>query len=202
MDMKWEQGDWALGPTGLPETVEGLEELLQNGAMAIAMEQGSLPYDRSLGSRFYLWDREEEHALERAVALANEGLLSLPGVQAVSAQETEDGVVFTLQTPLGEGERDGMESYQGILTRMEEAYRAETGQEVTAVSRPGAAAAGAGGRAVPAGRGAGVAGPPGLPPDGLGGGTGPPRGAAGPAPPGGRPGGGGADLQPVPAPGF
>ena len=52
MDMKWEQGDWALGPTGLPETVEGLEELLQNGAMAIAMEQGSLPYDRSLGSRF------------------------------------------------------------------------------------------------------------------------------------------------------
>ena len=33
MDMKWEQGDWALGPTGLPETVEGLEELLQNGAM-------------------------------------------------------------------------------------------------------------------------------------------------------------------------
>ena len=27
-----------------------------------------------------------------------------------------------------------MESYQGILTRMEEAYRAETGQEVTAVS--------------------------------------------------------------------
>ena len=103
MDMKWEQGDWALGPTGLPETVEGLEELLQNGAMAIAMEQGSLPYDRSLGSRFYLWDREEEHALERAVALANEGLLSLPGVQAISAQETEDGVVFTLQTPLGEG---------------------------------------------------------------------------------------------------
>ena len=64
---------------------------------------GKLPYDRSLGSRFYLWDREEEHALERAVALANEGLLSLPGVQAVSAQETEDGVVFTLQTPLGEG---------------------------------------------------------------------------------------------------
>ena len=104
MDMKWEQGDWALGPTGLPETVEGLEELLQNGAMAIAMRQGSLPYDRSLGSRFYLWDREEEHALERAVALANEALLDLPGVRATAAQATEHGAVFTIATPLGEGD--------------------------------------------------------------------------------------------------
>ena len=38
-----------------------------------------------------------------------------------------------------------MERYQGILTRMEEAYRAETGQEVTAVSDLGLRLRGANG---------------------------------------------------------
>lgn len=104
MDVKWEQGDWALGPTGLPGSVSGLAELLQNSGMRIAMKRGSLPYEPELGSLFWQWDPAEDHALERALALANEALLDLPGVRATGAQAAEDGVVFTLETPLGEGE--------------------------------------------------------------------------------------------------
>ena len=38
------------------------------------------------------------------MALANEALLDLPGVRATAAQATEHGAVFTIATPLGEGD--------------------------------------------------------------------------------------------------
>lgn len=104
MDLKIEQGGQVPGPTGVPETVAGLEEVLQNAGMRIALRRGEFPYGRELGSGFWQWDPAEEHSLERAVALANEALLEVPGVQAVSARETEEGVAFTISTHLGEGE--------------------------------------------------------------------------------------------------
>ena len=106
MDIKWEHGDWALGPGGLPGRVSGLAELLQNAGMRIAMVKGSLPYEPELGSGFWQWDPAGDHALERAVALANEALLDLPGVRATAAQATEHGAVFTIATPLGEGDAE------------------------------------------------------------------------------------------------
>ena len=77
-----------------------------------------------------------------------------------------------------------MESYQGILTRMEEAYRAETGQEVTAVSDLGLRLRVLAGELFRLEGELEWLGRQAFPQ------------------PGGRPGGGGADLQPVPAPGF
>ena len=93
-----------LGPTGLPQRAEGLEELLQCAKLRIALRRGEFPYDREAGSTFWLWDPGEEHAWERAVALANEALAGLAGVRAVSARAVQAGVAFTIQTPLGEGE--------------------------------------------------------------------------------------------------
>ncbi len=104
MDLKIEQGNQVMGPTGVPETVDGLGEMLQNAGMRIALRRGEFPYGRGLGSGFWQWDPAAEHSLERAAALANEALLEVPGVQAVSARKTTDGVVFTISTPLGEGE--------------------------------------------------------------------------------------------------
>lgn len=104
MDLKVSMGVHALSPTGLPEKVEGLEELLQNAGLRISLRRGTFPYGRELGSRLYQWNAGEEHAPERAVALANEALLDMPGVRAVQAEEVETGVVFTIATPLGEGE--------------------------------------------------------------------------------------------------
>lgn len=86
------------------QRAEGLEELLQNACLRMSLRRGAFPYGRGLGSGLWQWDPQEEHALERARALANEALLDMPGVEAVSAEETESGVKFTLRTPLGEGE--------------------------------------------------------------------------------------------------
>ncbi len=98
------EGVHALGPTGLPQRVGGLEELLQNACLRICLRRGEFPYGREWGSGLREWDPDAEHALERAAALANEALLDLPGVRAVSARETEAGVEFTIRTPLGEGD--------------------------------------------------------------------------------------------------
>ena len=104
MDLKVEKGMHTLGPQGLPQQVEGLEELLQNACLRLSLHRGEFPYGRELGSGLHQWEAEGEHAIERALALANEALLDLPGVQAENAAETEDGVRFTLRTPLGEGD--------------------------------------------------------------------------------------------------
>lgn len=104
MELKWKDGGLALGPGGIPETVSGLEELLQKVWMRLALRRGSFPYGRELGSGLADWDAGEEHSRERAEALANEALLDLPGVRAETARILENGVAFTVSTPLGEGE--------------------------------------------------------------------------------------------------
>lgn len=104
MDTKIVDGNAVLGPTGLPETVEGLEELLQYARLRLAMKRGSLPYNRELGSGLYQWSAQEDRALDRALALANEALLGLAGVRAKSAEAVDGGVRFLIATPLGEGE--------------------------------------------------------------------------------------------------
>ena len=98
------------------------------------MVKGSLPYEPELGSGFWQWDPAGDHALERAVALANEALLDLPGVRATEAQATEYGGGVHHRHTVGRGGRGSMESYEDIVKRMEDAYREESGQEVEAVS--------------------------------------------------------------------
>lgn len=105
MALKLENGVYALGPSGLPTEVSGLEELLQNALLRLSIPRGSFPYGRELGSGLRDLDRTEEHAGERAAALANEALLDLPGVRVRSAKIQAGGaIVFTVETPLGEGE--------------------------------------------------------------------------------------------------
>lgn len=104
MDTKVENGNFVLSSTGLPRTVEGLEELLQYARMSLSLRRGEFPYGRELGSGLWKWDPEEEHALDRALALANEALLWLPGVRAVEAARIQGGAAFVVETPLGKGE--------------------------------------------------------------------------------------------------
>lgn len=104
MDTKLTGGNFGLGSTGLPEKVEGLEELLQYARMRMKLRRGEFPYNRLLGSLLWKWDPDEEHAGDRALAMANEALLGLPGVRAVSVEQTDGGLAFTVATPLGEGE--------------------------------------------------------------------------------------------------
>lgn len=104
MDTRVENGGFVLGPNGLPETVEGLEELLQYARLRLTLRRGSLPYNRELGSGLYQWSPQEDRAEDRALALANEALQGLGGVRAVSARAADSGLVFSVATPLGEGE--------------------------------------------------------------------------------------------------
>ncbi len=56
MDLKWEHGGVALGPDGLPQRVVGLEEALQNAAMAVR-SPGGVSLCPELGSGLENWIR-------------------------------------------------------------------------------------------------------------------------------------------------
>lgn len=105
MALKLENGAYALQANGLPQEIDRLEELLQNAWLRLTLPKGSFPYEREAGSGLAGADLSQEHGEERALALANEALLDLPGVRAEQARpRQEGGIVFTLSTPLGKGE--------------------------------------------------------------------------------------------------
>lgn len=104
MGLKLQNGVYALKANGLPEETSGLDELLQNAALRLAIPRGSFPYGRELGSGLYRLDQSGEHAEEQAAALANEALMDMPGVLAERAEFQDGGrIVFTVSTPLGKG---------------------------------------------------------------------------------------------------
>ncbi len=80
MDTMVKDGGFVPGAGGLPKVVEGLSELLNCVRLSLSVRQGRFAYDRDMGSSLYLLDRQEEHAADRALAMANEALLWLPGV--------------------------------------------------------------------------------------------------------------------------
>ena len=119
MQWKWNGSQEALGANGLPQPVTGLEEVLQNAAMAISLRRGGFLYQAGLGSGLRQLDPQEEHSEERARALAEEALLPLPGVQVKQAQyePLENLWHIQVETPLGAGEItvSGKESKYGNL---------------------------------------------------------------------------------------
>lgn len=104
MDTRILNGGYVLDSRGMPEIVEGKAELLHYARLRLVMRRGKFPYNRELGSGLWQWSREEDRAADRALALANEALLGLPGVRAKAVRLTESGAVFTITTPLGEEE--------------------------------------------------------------------------------------------------
>ncbi len=119
MQWKWNGAGEAAGPGGLPQPVTGLEEALQNGAMAVSLARGSFLYGPELGSGLRELDPEEEHSGERARALAEEALLGLAGTRVKEAwyEEAAGRWRFVLETPQGEGQvtAPGKESGDGNL---------------------------------------------------------------------------------------
>lgn len=119
MDLKWEPGGVILGTGGIPEQVDGLEELLQNVALRLNLRRGGLPYDPKLGSGLFQLDPQEENSGQRAWALANETLMDLPGVRVIQANyDTETKMWrFAVETPLGKGqvEARGKEETDGAF---------------------------------------------------------------------------------------
>ena len=78
MDMKWENGGIALGPSGIPQRVSGLEEALQNAALRLRLPRGSIPYAPDLGSGLAGLDPQEENSVQRGLGPGGRGAAPLP----------------------------------------------------------------------------------------------------------------------------
>lgn len=103
MDTMVMDGDFATGAGGLPMAVTGLDELMNCVRLSLSLRQGKFPYNREIGSRLYTLDLQQEHAADRAAAMANEALLWLPGVRVTGAVIDGGALTFAVSTPLGEG---------------------------------------------------------------------------------------------------
>ncbi|MGI6255295.1 MAG: hypothetical protein ACOYJZ_06640 [Acutalibacter sp.] len=105
MDLKWTQGGVPLGSDGFPEQVDGLEEALQNAALALNLPRGSLPYAPTLGSGLYQLDPKEENSSQRAWSMGEEALMGFPGFRVTGTSYDDRAGMwdFTVETPLGTG---------------------------------------------------------------------------------------------------
>lgn len=103
MDTKIENGGFVMNSRGIPETVSGLEEVLQQIKIALTINKGSYRYNRNLGSRIKEIDLSYEHAEDRLKMTANEALVDSPGIEIIDAIIGDGYVDFTAATYLGQG---------------------------------------------------------------------------------------------------
>lgn len=91
MDTKIKNGGWVKNSSGLPQTVECSEELLQRVLIRLTVPLGSFVFQPSFGSRLYLvWREDENLRAQRAVQLAQEALKSMTEVKILSARVNEN----------------------------------------------------------------------------------------------------------------
>lgn len=100
MDTKIENGGPVIGINGLPETITGLEEILQQAWLCLSVPKGSFIYDRDFGSRIRA---EPGASAQRLLALAHEAALGRCGAKPVDCTISGNEVQFTFITPFGRG---------------------------------------------------------------------------------------------------
>ena len=103
MEIKIQNGAVCLNGLGLPETLSGLEALLQRAHNRLNAVRGAFPYDRSLGSRLPYAALSADHGAEEALGFAREALRDCPEIPAARAAVAPDAVTVFVETPLGEG---------------------------------------------------------------------------------------------------
>ena len=110
-------GDYVPDERGGLRTVEGAEEVLQRALFQLQVRRGSFPYGPGLGSALWDLDPAGENAGQRALALAQEALLPVPGAEALQAAWDGQAWVIQLKTPQGTGQAavPGKESANGQL---------------------------------------------------------------------------------------
>ena len=86
MDTKLENGDFALGSNGRPQTVSGTVELIQRAKIRLTVPLGTFAGNPELGSRLYTLTGNEPDRDARALSMAQDALRLLPQLEAKSAQ--------------------------------------------------------------------------------------------------------------------
>lgn len=99
-EIKLENGAVCMNALGLPETVSGLDALLQRAYNRLNTAKGCFRYDRRLGCR--MKDADSLTA-DMALRFAQEALLRCPEIAVIGAEVHMCAVTVLLSTPLGEG---------------------------------------------------------------------------------------------------
>lgn len=87
MDTRLCNGDFAKGENGLPEKIEGVEELLQQAQIRLCIPKGAFVHDPSLGSRLPQLQPAPAEAMEKAALMyAREALADMPQAEALGVQ--------------------------------------------------------------------------------------------------------------------
>ena len=75
-DIKVENGDIVIRPNGLPKTVSGFDEIIQQIEIAASFVKGSFAYDRSLGLFEAKLDFNSDNIISTLESLINEALVN------------------------------------------------------------------------------------------------------------------------------
>ena len=99
-EIKLENGAVCTNGLGMPETVSGLDALLQRAYNRLNIARGSFRYDRTLGCRI----RDEESLTpEMAMRFVQEALLDCPEIAVIGVEIHAGAVTVLLSTALGAG---------------------------------------------------------------------------------------------------
>lgn len=92
MDTRLYNGDFVTGENGLPETVEGADELLQRAQLRLNAVKGAFVHDPGLGSRLHGLEPAPTKAMEAAALMyAREALADMPQAEPLSVKlETDE----------------------------------------------------------------------------------------------------------------
>lgn len=107
MDTKIKNGDFIRDSSGLLQTVECFDEILQRAYIRLTVPKGKFIFDRNLGSRLTLVWREKENLREqRALQLAQEALSAMVDARVVSARVngSTNKMIFKIASYGNEGE--------------------------------------------------------------------------------------------------
>ena len=103
MEIKIQNGAVCLNGLGLPETLSGLEALLQRAHNRLNAVRGAFPYDRTLGSRLPYAAFSAAPGAAEARGFAREARRAGPAIGSAPVCHPVHAVTVFVETPLGEG---------------------------------------------------------------------------------------------------
>lgn len=99
-EIKINNGAICMNGLGLPQTVSGLDAVLQLAYNRLNVMRGAFVFDPKMGCRMR---NEPSLTAETAMQFAQEALFPYPEIRVLRAVCTADAVTVWLSTPLGEG---------------------------------------------------------------------------------------------------
>lgn len=100
MDQKISGKDTVIAPSGQPETVDGMDEIVQRVKIACGVRKGAFIYDRALGVDLDGFDPDDEHAAEKLEMLFEEAAVNIPDVSIRVKTVKTDGKSIKAETEI------------------------------------------------------------------------------------------------------